>query len=97
MNDPTNNLTMFVSILALNPPPAPPPGFAPLAERFLGWLKWIVIASGLGGLFLCSMMLIIGRRNRSALAYEGMLGSAWVIGGLGLASVAALLVGAFQL
>jgi hypothetical protein len=82
---------------ALNPPPEPPPGLDGLADQILGWMKWIVIASGLAGLFLCSIMLIIGRRNRSALAYEGLLGSAWVIAGLGLSSVAALLVGAFEL
>jgi hypothetical protein len=78
-------------------PPAAPPGFDDEARKVLGWLKWIVIASGLAGLFICSIMLIIGRRNRSALAYEGLLGSAWVIAGLALSSVAALLVGAFQL
>jgi hypothetical protein len=41
--------------------------------------------------------VIVGRRNRSATAYEGMVGSAWVLGGLALASSAALLVGVFQL
>lgn len=41
-------------------------------------------------------MIIIGRRNRSATAYEGLVGSAWILGGLALASVAAVIVGAFQ-
>jgi cytosine/uracil/thiamine/allantoin permease len=49
------------------------------------------------GILICAIMLIIGRRNRSATAYEGLVGSAWVLGGLALASVAALLVGAFQI
>jgi formate hydrogenlyase subunit 3/multisubunit Na+/H+ antiporter MnhD subunit len=88
---------MIVFLQALNPPPAPPPGFEGLASQFLGWLKWIVLASGLAGLFLCSIMLILGRRNRSSLAYEGLLGSAWVLAGLGMGSIAAILVGAFQL
>jgi hypothetical protein len=53
--------------------------------------------AGVLGIFICALMLIIGRRNRSATAYEGLVGSAWVIGGLALASVAALLAGAFQI
>jgi hypothetical protein len=46
---------------------------------------------------ICSIMIIMGRRNRSATAYEGLVGSAWILGGLALASVAAMLVGAFSL
>jgi hypothetical protein len=80
-----------------NPPPAPPPGLEGLANQLLGWMKWGVIIAGLVGLLICAIMLILGRRNRSATAYEGMVGSAWILGGLGLASVAALIVGAFQL
>lgn len=80
-----------------NPAPVAPPGFAELANNLLGWLEWGVLVAGVLGILICSLMLIIGRRNRSATAYEGLVGSAWVIGGLALASVAALLVGAFQL
>ena len=80
-----------------NPPPAPPPGLGELAGQLLGWIKWGVLVAGILGILVCALMLIIGRRNRSATAYEGLVGSAWVIGGLALASVAAMLVGAFQL
>ncbi|OZM75658.1 hypothetical protein [Pseudonocardia sp. MH-G8] len=80
-----------------DPPPSAPPGLDELASQLLGWLKWGVIFAGLIGILICALMLIIGRRNRSATAYEGLVGSAWVLGGLGLASVAALIVGAFQL
>ncbi|BBG00475.1 MULTISPECIES: hypothetical protein [Pseudonocardia] len=80
-----------------NPAPVAPPGLGELAGELLGWLKWGVIVAGVLGIFICALMLIIGRRNRSATAYEGLVGSAWVIGGLALASVAALLVGAFQI
>ncbi|MCX6462699.1 MAG: hypothetical protein NTW05_03750 [Pseudonocardiales bacterium] len=80
-----------------NPEPVAPPGFAELAGTLLGWMKWGVVFAGLLGIFICALMLIIGRRNRSATAYEGLAGSAWVIGGLAMASVAALLVGAFQI
>jgi hypothetical protein len=40
-------------------------------------------------------MIIIGRRHRGGLAQEGLLGSLWVLGGLTLASLAAVLVSAF--
>ena len=80
-----------------DPPPTPPPGLDELASQLLGWLKWGVLFAGLIGILVCALMLIIGRRNRSATAYEGLVGSAWVLGGLGLASIAALIVGAFQL
>ena len=80
-----------------NPAPKAPPGLDALAQQLLGWLKWGVLVAGILGILVCALMLIIGRRNRSATAYEGLVGSAWVIGGLALASVAALLVGAFQI
>lgn len=80
-----------------NPNPKAPPGLDALAQQLLGWLKWGVLVTGILGILVCALMLIIGRRNRSATAYEGLVGSAWVIGGLALASVAALLVGAFQI
>ncbi len=80
-----------------NPGPTVPPGLGELADQLLGWLKWGVLVSGVLGILVCALMLIIGRRNRSATAYEGLVGSAWVLGGLAMASVAALLVGAFQI
>ena len=80
-----------------NPPPAPPPGLTEITNRLVSWMKWGVVAVGVIGLLVCAMMIIAGRRNRSATAYEGLVGAAWVLAGLGLASVAALLVGAFQL
>jgi hypothetical protein len=80
-----------------DPPPAPPPGLTEITNRLVSWMKWGVVVVGVMGLLICAMMIIIGRRNRSATAYEGLVGSAWVLAGLGLASVAALIVGAFQL
>jgi hypothetical protein len=81
----------------LNPPPAAPPGLEGFATQVLGWMKWLVLVAGVVGLLVCALLVIVGRRNRSATAYEGMVGSAWVLGGLALASSAALLVGVFQL
>jgi len=80
-----------------NPPPAPPPGLTEITNRLVSWMKWGVVAVGVIGLLTCALMIIAGRRNRSATAYEGLVGAAWVLAGLGLASVAALIVGAFQL
>ena len=79
-----------------DPPPAPPPGLTPITNLLLSWMKWGVVVVGVIGLLTCAMMIIIGRRNRSATAYEGLVGSAWVLAGLGLASIATLIVGAFQ-
>lgn len=78
-----------------NPAPAPPPGLGELTEQVISWLKWGVLAAGMVGILLCAAMIILGRQRRSGLAQEGLLGSLWVLGGLALASVAALLVGAF--
>ena len=59
-------------------------------------MKWGVLVAGVIGILVCAIMIILGRRNRSATAYEGLVGSAWILGGLALASVAAVVVGAFQ-
>lgn len=80
-----------------DPDPKAPPGLDKLAADLLGWMKWGVGVAGVLGLLLCALMLIIGRRNRSATAYEGLVSSGWVLGGLALASVAAMIVGVFQL
>lgn len=74
-----------------NPAPAPPPGLDELAAQLVSWLKWGVLTAGMIGLLL----ILVGRRQRSGLAHEGLVGSVWVLGGLALASVAALIVGAF--
>jgi hypothetical protein len=91
--------TMQTTVIAQppNPPPVAPPGLAGIIDQLLGWMKWGVFAAGVAGILVCAFMLIIGRRNRSATAYEGLVGSVWVLAGLGMASVAALIVGAFQL
>ena len=89
--------TILLAAKIPDPAPAPPPGLGEIVGELLSWFKWGVLVCGMLGILICAMMLIIGRRNRSATAYEGLVGSAWVIGGLALASVAALLVGAFQI
>ena len=80
-----------------NPGPAVPPGLGAFADQIIGWMKWGVLVAGVLGILVCAVMIILGRRNRSATAYEGLVGSAWILGGLALASVAAVVVGAFRL
>jgi hypothetical protein len=87
--------TMFLAAEVPNPAPVAPPGLDKLAGTLLGWLKWGVLAGGVGGILICSGMIILGRRNRNQMAIEGMIGGAWVLGGLALASAAAVLVGVF--
>lgn len=86
----------WLAVAPPNPDPSVPPGLGEFADQILGWLKWGVLFSGVLGILVCAVMIIIGRRNRSATAYEGLVGSAWILGGLALASVAAVIVGAFQ-
>jgi hypothetical protein len=92
---------MLLDVLAAfpvpNPPPSPPPGLENFGSEVIGWLKWGVLISGMVGLLLCSGMIILGRRNRSSVAQDGLVGSVWVIGGLAMASVAATIVGTFVL
>ncbi|GGM24045.1 hypothetical protein ACFFX1_10215 [Dactylosporangium sucinum] len=83
-------------ILAAPPTPAPaaPPGLDTVGNMFIGWLKWILVVCGVGGLLACGIMMTVGRRNRSAFAADGAAGIPWVLGGLTLGAVAAVIVGA---
>lgn len=80
-----------------NPPPAAPPGLETITNTILGWLKWGVLVGGVAGLLICASMIVVGRRNRNALASDGIQGAVWVLGGLALAAVAGGLVGVFNL
>ncbi|MBO0849284.1 MAG: hypothetical protein J2P20_07475 [Pseudonocardia sp.] len=86
---------LYASEPTPNPPPQAPPGIGELADQVIAWLKWAVLAAGMIGILVCAGMIIVGRRRRGGLAQEGLIGSVWVLGGLALASVAAVLVGAF--
>lgn len=77
-----------------NPAPAPPPGLEGVGNMFLGWMKWILIICGVGGLLVCGIMMTVGRRNRSAFAADGAAGIPWVLAGLTCGAIAAVVVGA---
>jgi hypothetical protein len=80
-----------------NGPPSLPPGLGPLMGKMVSWGKGIVIGAGMIGFLICAGMIILGRRNRGQMAIEGVIGSAWVLGGLALAGAAVALVGAFAI
>jgi hypothetical protein len=81
--------------LARLAPADPTPGMDALADQILGWLRWGVLAAGVVGMLGCVAMVLVGRRRRGGLVQDGLVGSLWVLTGLTLASLAAVLVGAF--
>ncbi|RQX02822.1 hypothetical protein DLJ58_30725 [Micromonospora arida] len=82
------------ALAAPTPPPAAPPGLEATGNLFIGWMKWILIVAGVGGLLVCGIMMAVGRRNRSAFAADGAAGIPWVLAGLTCGAVAAVVVGA---
>lgn len=79
-----------------DPSPAPPPGkLQGLFNTVLGWMKWFLVVAGVAGLLICAGMIILGRRQRNAVATEGLISIPYVLGGLALVSAAAGIVGAF--
>ena len=72
----------------------PIPGLEGTASMFLGWMKWIGIIAGIGGLAACGIMMAVGRRNRSAFAADGASGIPWVLAGLSLIAFAPAVVDA---
>lgn len=88
-------MTSLTTILAQvpNPNPAAPPGMEGVADTFLGWVKWGGLVAGVLGLLICGIMMMVGRRNRSATAVDGAAGIPWVLAGLSIIALAAGIVG----
>lgn len=79
-----------------DPPAAPPPGkLQEFVNTVLGWMKWFLLVAGVIGLLICAGMIILGRRQRNAVATEGLISIAYVIGGLALVAATTGVVGAF--
>jgi hypothetical protein len=76
----------------LDPNPIAPPGLAALGTTFIAWAKWILRICGVVGLIICGIMMTVGRRQRSAFAADGAAGIPWVLGGLTLGAIAAIIV-----
>jgi hypothetical protein len=73
--------------------PQAPEGLDVLGTTIIGWLMWIVMIAGFGGLLWCGIMMAIGRRNRSAMAADGATGIPWVVAGLSTVAFGAAVVG----
>lgn len=73
--------------------PVAPDGLDELGTTVIGWLMWIVMIAGFGGLLWCGIMMAIGRRNRSAMAADGATGIPWVVAGLSTVAFGAAVVG----
>ncbi|MHA6792427.1 hypothetical protein ACVGVM_02740 [Pseudonocardia bannensis] len=68
-------------------------GLAGATDLVTGWLERGVPAAGALALLVCAGLVVVGRRRRSTLAQDGLVGATWVLGGLALAAGAAALVG----
>jgi hypothetical protein len=93
----SHTLHTLATVVLLDPPnpgPAAPPGLEAMGNTFVSWMKWILILTGVAGLLACGIMMTVGRRNRSSFAADGAAGIPWVLGGLTLGAVAAVIVGA---
>jgi hypothetical protein len=75
-----------------NPGPIAPPGTEMIVGNWIGYFKWFALVAGTLGLILCGIMMMVGRRHRSALASEGAAGVPWVIAGLILVSLTSTIV-----
>lgn len=87
--------TATANPLVPDPPPVPPPGLTTPVRTILGWTKWSTVIAGVIGLTICALMMMVGRRSRSAVAADGAAGIPWVLLGLMLASASSAIVGVF--
>ena len=88
-------MSQFIELAQVpNPAPIAPPGLEGPVSTFLGWLKWGGLIAGMIGLVVCGVMMMVGRRNRSATAVDGAAGIPWVLAGLTVVSLASGIVSA---
>lgn len=80
-----------------NPPPGVPKEFQGFGDMIVAALKWVLIVAGVAGLLACAIMIVIGRRNRNQLAQQGIFDVGYVMLGLAVGSVAAVVVGMFAI
>lgn len=78
-----------------NPPAGVPLQFRGFGDLVVSALKWGLIVCGVAGLLACSIMIVIGRRDRNRLAQQGIFDTVYVLLGLAIGSMAATLVGMF--
>lgn len=90
-------LVLTQNPLIPNPPPGVPQQFQGFGNMVVAALKWILIVAGVGGLLACAIMIVVGRRNRNQLAQQGIFDVGYVMLGLAIGSVAAVIVGMFAI
>ena len=90
-------VTEIVLAQVPDPAPAPPPGLQQFGNKLVSWVKWGVLVVGMIGILAAAAMIIVGRRSRNEVAVQGFMGVGYGIIGLAIASVAAVLVGAFTI
>jgi hypothetical protein len=91
---PTITSAALASVLPA-PPPETPPALVEFVDLWFELGQWIIGAAAALCVLICAVMLIVGRKQRSATAYQGLEGIAWIIGGVGLAGFGPVLVLAF--
>ena len=76
------------AITVPNPAPATPPGMEAPTNTILGWMKW----GGMIGVGTGLIMMAVGRRNRHALAVDGVSGIPWALSaGVGFSVMSAVI------
>lgn len=77
-----------------DPDPEPPPGLEELGSQVVSWGVWISIITGVVGLIMVAVKMMIGQRGRATVAADGASGLPWVIAGLFLVSASSAIVSA---
>ena len=78
------------------PPPEAPPELVEFVDLWFELGQWFIGVLAALCVLVCAVLLIVGRKQRSATAYQGLEGIAWIIGGVGLAAFGPVLVLAFR-
>lgn len=80
------------AITVPNPAPATPPGMEAPTNTILGWMKWGGMIGVMIGVGTGLIMMAVGRRNRHALAVDGVAGIPWALSaGVGFSVMSAVI------
>jgi hypothetical protein len=90
-----NSYLSKIFITTYDPNPEPPPFFEGKVELILNYLAWGAGLAAVGSIIWIAVMMMVGRRNRSQMAADGMAGLPWVAGGLILVSAASAITDLF--
>lgn len=91
----THALVGVVAGILPAPPPEVPGELVDFVNQWFAVGQWIIGGAAALCVLACAVLLIVGRKQRSAAAYSGLEGIAWIIGGVGVAGFGPALVLAF--